>query len=487
MNSQLINKPIKTVRIHANKPKQTIDGWGTSLCWWANAAGGWMMKGDSGKEKREELMQLIFSEEGLDFNIVRYNIGGGDNPSEKQHMFHYRGIPCYKTTPDNKFDPNADWRQLWVLTRAHEMRKGDIIHEVFVNSPPWWMTKSLCTSGNVKAIYENLDQDNYEEFIDYCTDVLNYLHNNLEVKVDYFAPMNEPASDYWSKGQRQEGCKFNSGESQTMLLTLAYEKLRQRKLDIQIAGTDETNPTEALNSYQMLGNYVKENILKKINYHHYAENDDVLRQLQQITYKDGFDNPQYKLWMDEVCYGDGNDDFELAKNLIMAIYRDLNIANSNAWLIWQAMDTMSENIINRCHWGLIEGMYQDKQNNELEGILDISAMGYDRGDYVITTMYYVMGHYSKYIKQGYTILENDGNEYYCVSAISPDKDIVIAVLYNDDAESKTISLIFDGYAVREGLKIVSSDERQWYITELDVNLLNIELESKSITTLKLMK
>ncbi|MDF2523786.1 MAG: hypothetical protein K0R31_1427, partial [Clostridiales bacterium] len=129
MNLQLVRKPMKTIKINIDKQKQSIDGWGTSLCWWANAAGGWTMTGGSGKEKREELMQLFFSEEGLDFNIVRYNIGGGDNPSEKQHMFHYRGIPCYKEMPDSKFNPEADWRQLWVLKRAYEIRKGDFIHE----------------------------------------------------------------------------------------------------------------------------------------------------------------------------------------------------------------------------------------------------------------------------------------------------------------------------------------------------------------------
>jgi O-glycosyl hydrolase len=478
---------MKTIKINIDRQKQSIDGWGTSLCWWANAVGGWTMTGGSGKEKREELIQLFFSEEGLDFNIVRYNIGGGDNPFEKQHMFHYRGIPCYKEKPDSKFNPEADWRQLWVLKRAHEIRKGDFIHEVFVNSPPWWMTKSLCSSGNVNAGDENLDRSHYEEFTQYCTDVLELLQKDLGIKVDYFVPMNEAASDYWAKGQRQEGCKVNLGESQTMLLTMAYEKLRQRKLDIHITGTDETNPTVALKAFHMLGDAVKNKILKKINYHHYADDDDALRQLQQITYKNGFDRPGYKLWMDEVCYGDGKDDFELAKKLIDAIYRDLNIANTNAWLIWQAMDTMSENIVNQCHWGLIEGMYQNQKNNELEGILDISGMGYDFGDYVITTLYYVMGHYSKYIKQGYIILENDGKEFYCISAISPDKDIVIAVLYNEDVQSKTVILKLDGFAVQKGIKIVSSDEKKWFTTEFDVNLMNIELEPKSITTLKLMK
>jgi len=478
---------MKTITIDINKPQQIIDGWGTSLCWWANAAGGWTMKDMDGKEKREEMLQLFFTEEGLNLNIVRYNIGGGDNPNEKPHMFHARGIPGYKESPDSNYDPDADWRQLWVLKRAQQLRKGDFIHEVFVNSPPWWMTKSLCSSGNVEAGDENLDKSRTEEFIEYCADVLEYLQKDLGIKVDYFIPMNEAASNYWAKGQRQEGNKVNQGESQSKLLTLAYEKLRQRKLDISITGTDETNPTIALQSYHMLDAPVKEDILKKINYHHYAEDDDALRELQQITYHNGFDSPKYKLWMDEVCYGDGKDNLDLAKMLITAIDRDLNIAHANAWLIWQAIDTMAENIVNQCHWGLVEGMYQDHKNNELEGILDITDMEFDLGDYVITTQYYVLGHYSKYIQQGYFILGNDGREFNCVSAISPEQDVLVIVLYNDDNLNKTILLKLDGFVPQKAIKIVSNDEKKWETTQLNENIMNIELEAKSITTIKYMK
>lgn len=477
---------MKTVKINTKSPQQIMDGWGTSLCWWANAAGGWTMEGDGGKERREELMQLFFAEDGLDLNIVRYNIGGGDDPHEKQHMFHNRGLPCCKAAPESHYNKEADWRQVWVLKRADEIRKGALINEVFVNSPPWWMTKSHCSSGNIKAEDENLDWCNYGKFVEYCADVLEYLQNEISIKVDYFVPMNEAASDYWAKGQRQEGNKVNQGESQSRLLIASYEKLKQRKLEIAITGTDETNPTIALESYQMLSDNVKDNILKKINYHHYKEDIDALDKLREITYKDGFDSPRYKLWMDEVCYGDGEDNMELAKNLIVAIDNDINIAHANGWLIWQTMDTMSENIVNECHWGLVEGMYQDKNNNELEGVLDVGNMGFKQGDYIITAQYYVMGHYSKYIKQGYYILENDGKEFNCVSAMSPDQRTVIAVLFNDGDSNKTISFKLEGMVPRRTTIIVSSNEKRWEETELEVNLTMVELEAKSITTIKFM-
>lgn len=474
---------MKIIRIEANAPRQTMDGWGTSLCWWANAAGGFTMKGEDGQERREALMKLFFSEEGLDLNIVRYNIGGGDNPEEKQHMFHFRGLPCFRNTSESGFDKDADFRQLWVLKRAFELRKGDLIHEVFVNSPPWWMTRSLCTSGNVNAADDNLERTRYEEFAEYCAEVLAFLSEDIKVKADYFVPMNEAGSDYWAKGQRQEGNKVSPGENQSRLLMAAYEKLKEKGIEAAITGTDETNPTVALSSFRMLDTKVQDKVLKKINYHHYAEDEEALRQLSEIAYPDGYDQPRYKLWMDEVCFGDGEDDMELAKKLVFSIDNDLNIAHAGGWVIWQAMDTLSENIANHCHWGLIEGMYQDRNDNELEGILDVSNMGYELGEYVITTQYYVLGQYSRYIKPGSRILRNDGKEFHCVSAVSPDKKTLTAVLYNDENCSRTVMLELQGFAPLKASKVVTDNTRKWEFSELEGNLTCIELDPKSVTTL----
>ncbi|HEV2327810.1 MAG TPA: hypothetical protein VGY56_03365 [Verrucomicrobiae bacterium] len=46
-------------------------GWGTSLCWWANVVGNY--------PNRTNYMDLAFNT--LKLNIVRYNIGGGQNPT----------------------------------------------------------------------------------------------------------------------------------------------------------------------------------------------------------------------------------------------------------------------------------------------------------------------------------------------------------------------------------------------------------------------
>ena len=72
----------------------SFDGWGTSLAWFANATGRLGEEsaittnlGDDaskakaveyGKQLREQFYQSIFGDEGLDLNMARYNVGGGN-------------------------------------------------------------------------------------------------------------------------------------------------------------------------------------------------------------------------------------------------------------------------------------------------------------------------------------------------------------------------------------------------------------------------
>lgn len=62
--------------VDLNTRYQKFEGWGTSLAWWANVAGGFPEPG------RSTITRLFFDQvTGLGLNVVRYNIGGGENPA----------------------------------------------------------------------------------------------------------------------------------------------------------------------------------------------------------------------------------------------------------------------------------------------------------------------------------------------------------------------------------------------------------------------
>ena len=76
--------------INAMAVRQPIEGWGVSLCWWARMCGEWS------DEKIDMLVDWMVSPTGLNWNIFRYNIGGGDDPDnancEPHHMGKGKGL-----------------------------------------------------------------------------------------------------------------------------------------------------------------------------------------------------------------------------------------------------------------------------------------------------------------------------------------------------------------------------------------------------------
>ena len=70
-----------------------FQGWGTALTWFANVTGGWP------QEKKAELADALFGEDGLQFTIARYNIGGGNGPETPAYMRPGAAIPGFWNQP----------------------------------------------------------------------------------------------------------------------------------------------------------------------------------------------------------------------------------------------------------------------------------------------------------------------------------------------------------------------------------------------------
>lgn len=63
--------------------RQPFEGWGTTMCWWAGQVGGWS------EANKKAILDLCFGPDGLGLTMVRFNIGGGENPNcqyGKGHM-----------------------------------------------------------------------------------------------------------------------------------------------------------------------------------------------------------------------------------------------------------------------------------------------------------------------------------------------------------------------------------------------------------------
>lgn len=492
------------IKVDTSSHRQTFDGWGTSLAWWANAVGGWTMEGETGKTKREEIMDLVFGADGLNLNIVRYNIPGGENPTHN-HMKDFREMPLVKENSTSIYNWNADANQLWVLQQANAIRQqiatenggeSDIINEVFSNSAPYWMTNSQCVSGGNTASEQNLPVENYSMFATYIADYVNYLQNTLGIDISYVEPLNEPGSDYWGANGSQEGMRVYEGANQSNLILAVYNELVSRGLigsssNITMTGIDETSTDLAVANWYMLSTEAKD-VLTKINTHLYSHSVEDQQQLNQLAYgtEQDFNNPDYKLWMSEVTYGAGEEpsatSMKYAMELAFDVQENINVMGASAWIYWQAVESALQNMMYGNNYGLIQGVYQDVGNDEYG--IDMDGLAMSRGDYFLTKQYYALGQYSRYIKQGYSIVTIENNvtndvKVYNVAAISPDGTELVIVSTNQGG-TEPINYYLKGFNATSCQKIVTSEDKNWHTTNIAVNgsYLSDTLEEESITT-----
>ena len=151
-----------------------FQGWGSSFCWWANRLG-------YSDELAQQTADLFYSEDkGIGLNIIRYNIGGGDDPTHTHIRRTDSEMPGFMYIDQNgerKYDWTADANQRNALKKAMEACGQGVIVEAFSNSPPYFMTNSGCSSGAVNSNMDNLREDEYENFAEYMATVMEHYKN----------------------------------------------------------------------------------------------------------------------------------------------------------------------------------------------------------------------------------------------------------------------------------------------------------------------
>lgn len=170
-----------------------FQGWGSSLCWWANRVG-------YSPVLTRQAASLFYSQSGLALNIMRYNIGGGDDPSHDHIQRTDSAIPGWtKWDPEKNayiYDKSTDENQLNVLTKCYEEAGENAFVEAFSNSAPYYMTESGCTSGSLNPADNNLREDCYDSFALYLATVCHLLETEFGIPVSSIAAMNEPNTSF---------------------------------------------------------------------------------------------------------------------------------------------------------------------------------------------------------------------------------------------------------------------------------------------------
>jgi O-glycosyl hydrolase len=417
-----------------------FEGWGTSLCWWANRIG----YSDVLAEKAATL--FYDQEQGLGLNIGRYNIGGGDDPSHNHILRTDSEVPGYlywnEESQSYEYDWDADYNQRNVVSKILEVNKDAII-EGFSNSPPYFMTYSGCSSGSSGGWGDNLRNDQFEEFAAYLADVALNLKEKHGISFQSISPMNEPYTNYWhAHSNKQEGCHFSQGESQSRILIELRKALDSRGLDdIIIAGTDETSIDTQIDSFKALSPEAKE-VVDRIDTHTYGgSNRAGLKALAENSGKN--------LWMSEVDGGHttGENAGEMGAALWLAqrIIDDMNGLMPSAWILWQVIDShISKDGYN--------GNRDTGMVNISGGYWGTAVANHDTESIILTRKYYGFGQFTRYIRPGFTIIASSASS---LAAYDRDNNRLVIVAINTSASEKVYDFDLSGFdSIGEKVEVI---------------------------------
>jgi O-glycosyl hydrolase len=378
------------VKIDPAVRHQTFEGWGTSLAWWANHVGGW-----SAANRNAVADAVVDPVTGLGYNVFRYNIGGGENPAH-EHMGQFREMPGFEPVAGT-WDWNADANQRAILQRIVDRAGSGLILEAFSNSPPYWMTKSGCASGNTDSS-NNLKDDSYAAFADYLTEVVKHFRDSWGTTFRTLEPLNEPNATWWTANGGQEGCRFAPANQQTILKAVAAALAAKGLTGTTASGSDENSIDDGVTN---MGAYDATTLagMSQMNVHTYAgTRRAALRTLATSKGK--------RLWQSES--GPLNQtlatDTDAAVFMAGRIISDLRDMQPEAWVDWQVGDPSR-------NWASF--VFNDNQQT-----------------FTYPKRFYMHAGFSRYIRPGATFI--DVNNVDMVAALSADGATLALVVRNGD-------------------------------------------------------
>lgn len=447
---------------------EPFEGWGTSLVWFANATGNYP------DDVRQKLFDAVFGDDGLNLNIARYNVGGGNASDVPSYLrpggavpgFWNPDLPAtdaqgaitsnyadrnrYKAAwnPDDPthYDFDADSAQRWWL----DALKEKVTHwEAFSNSPPYFLTQSGYVSGGINnATSEQLAPADMEKFAGYLVTVVDELEKEHGIRFDTIDPFNEPNTNYWQTqipngaqwptGGRQEGAHIGPQAQDAMVKALAARLAQPTTTtDAVISAMDETNPGIFATNWNAWSAQSK-GLVDQLNVHTYGTSGrQVVRDIAKAA-----DKP---LWMSEVegnwtdqSRGFVTNDIENGLGMAQHIVGDLRELEPTAWVFWQPVeDLYNMEKVEKLNWGSVFIDFDcNAEGNSLRRIADGDA---DPSCQVLTNeKFNTVRNFTHYIHPGDRLISTDNAQ--STAAVDADGDGATIVHVNSEATERTVEI-----------------------------------------------
>jgi galactan endo-1,6-beta-galactosidase len=392
----------------------TWEGFGTSLCWFAQAFG-----------QRDDVADALFSLQlrvtigdssasvpGLGLTIARYNAGassnvsaGGASMQRSPNVSPTRLLDAFWLTWEGgglgRWDWSRDANQRAMLLKAKV--RGAKRFQLFSNSPVWWMCTNHNPSGADNGARDNLQSWNHQQHANYLAEIAAHYTTTVGVAFESVEPLNEPIATWWKSTGTQEGCHFDV-ETQSAAVTNLRKELDRRNLShVLVAASDENSYTEAISTWAGIGPEARQAI-GRVQVHGYEYGGGRRDLLYQSVH--GAGKP---IWNSEYGDGDGSG-LSLASNLNL----DFQWLHPTAWVYWQALDGGG--------WGLVNA---SNEHTTISGP---------------NPKFFVLAQYTRHVRPGMTIIQSGDPDTVAAYSAHDKKLVLVAVNTNTSAQQISFDL-----------------------------------------------
>lgn len=363
------------IKLSNAKKLKAIKGYGGSAAWWSPQI--------CDDKTANDVVNLLYGDNGLKMNIYRYNTGGGYEADNLRMDNPWRPVESFMNK-DGSFNWNADKNAVAVMKKAVETGNVDTLI-FFANSPHFTHTVTGQTSGGFTEHFSNLAKDKYDAFAKYLIDIAeHFIDEGYPVK--YISPINEPQWKWGGDSVWQEGCHYEPEEVRACFSAFAKE-LDRRNSGLLLYGPESGNISELTKKYYELlaADPLIMKYLGAFAYHSYGSDDNVQNKTEFGKWaKKNVKTKRFDMseWCELPCRHDTK---SIESTLIMTriIGEDFIYSMADSWTAWVCA--------NQWDGGMRDGKcYSD-------GLLTAKD---DWSDYYISMRYYAMAHFSKYIPSG---------------------------------------------------------------------------------------
>lgn len=354
------------------------------------------------KEKRNSLLNDVYSKEGLNFNYGRISIGSCD--------FSLSSYSYSKKSDLSDFSIEKDKLIINMLNDIQNINKIDLIASPW--SPPSFM----------KKIFSNKLKNKYYELYAKYLKLFIKEYNKMNIDIKYITMQNEVMTT-----QRWESCEYSLSEQRDFIYNYLIKELEDINTSVILWDHNRENIYDVANYFDLSNKKIK-----GIGFHWYS--GKFYNNINLIHKK----YPNTLLVNTEMCCGYSN-------------YNEKEWINDAELYMKDIISCFNNGVSIYLDWNLLldyNGGPNHKQNYCKSSII----LNEEENDYIKTPIYYYIKHISKYINAGYQIITTDKYEdnLYVVS-FKNNKEIVTVIL-NPSDEDYDFNLIMDNNYLKDSIK-----------------------------------